>query len=116
MPQWPSSLPDSPRRDGYSKTAAQTAIRTETETGPGKARRRSTAWVSSHDVSFALIGSQKADFEAFYNDDLAGGTFKFDMPHPETGVMIRAEIMSAPIFTHRGGDAWIVSFSMRVLR
>lgn len=82
---WPASLPQQPQL-GWSEEKVSNTIRSESDTGAAKLRRRFTAatWVLS--LPFFLTEAQVATLEAFHGSTLADGVLRFDFAHPRTGV------------------------------
>lgn len=82
MTAWPTSLPQSPLRDGYEETMTSATLRTETEVGPAKLRRRYRSSPIHHKMRFIMDESQLNTLETFYKTDTVGGALEFTMPHP----------------------------------
>lgn len=85
MPSFPSGLTSAILADGFRETLPDLALRTSMEQGPAKLRRRTTAGVAEMTFSLLLDAAGTQTLDAFYSDDLAGGTLAFDLTHPRTG-------------------------------
>lgn len=79
---WPEDLPFVILRDGASRVAPETGIRTSTDSGLARQRQQFTAVQKGIAGNIPLSAAQVLDFEAFV-DDLAGGTFTYP-EHPFT--------------------------------
>lgn len=100
---WPVSLPQNVRRD-FSEDAGALIIRTPTDAGPAKMRRRG-ARPSKLSVGFFMTAAQIATFETFVLTTLKG-TARFGFPHPRTGNQVEARIIPAD-----DGSLYSVKFS-----
>jgi hypothetical protein len=90
VPQWPTAnnFPQSPQK-GFSESIGVNVIRTQTDMGPAKQRRRSRR-PSTLDVSFILTTDQTQTLELFINNDLQGvNRFEFTHPRLYTPVDVR---------------------------
>jgi hypothetical protein len=85
-PAWPSTLPQLPLHDGYSEQFGATFIRSETEAGPAK-RRKKISFAPRPMVYpiFLETFAEVALLETFYYDTLGGGALSFTHDHPRTG-------------------------------
>lgn len=92
MPIWPSSLPLAPLRDGFGDTAPSNLLRSETDTGPAKVRRRGGAKPHSVSCTYVLTDEQADIFESFVVNTLSGGSLCFDWWHPVLGRYVRARL------------------------
>ena len=81
LPAWPDSLPSWPGVEGTGpQDLHQAPVRTETEDGPGRARRAATATWSTVSQRFKLDHAQFATWQAFDRDTLDHGSSHFTMP------------------------------------
>jgi hypothetical protein len=90
IPTWPTAgnFPQSPQK-GFSESIGVNVIRTQTDMGPAKQRRRSKR-PSTMDVSFILTTAQTQTLETFINNDLQGvNRFKFTHPRLYTQIDVR---------------------------
>ena len=91
--EWPSSdLPVDPLY-GWSEVPGNSVIRTQTDAGPAKLRRRFSTSPSQFSMQFALTTAQATRLMQFYTNSTdgspagtAGGSMTFGtLPHPRTG-------------------------------
>lgn len=61
-------------------------MRSETDTGPAKVRRRFTRAVRRVQVTMALTAAQVETLDTFHTTTLADGSLKFELVHPRTGL------------------------------
>ncbi len=116
LASWPTSLPQRPLADGFSETPPNLLVRSATDTGPAKARRRATAGVTKLKASFRLSPSQLATFRSFFASDLHGGNLSFSWTHPVTGAVGAFRIVPPPsIEPIAAGIAWRVSLDLELL-
>lgn len=121
VPVWPEALPQV-LRFPLTQRRQSGKIRTETDTGPAKVRRRFTARVTEYPSSTIMVtGEQKAIFDAFYDDELGGGTLAFSWTDPDTRQPAMLRIKGEPEATMiRPGASqarrlWEISFVLEVL-
>tara|TARA_B100000700_G_scaffold189815_1_gene209166 strand:- start:36821 stop:37183 length:363 start_codon:yes stop_codon:yes gene_type:complete len=119
MPTWPPNLPDRPDASGYSEKPTSQVVRSSMEAGPAKVRRRFTAAPTDMTLRYDLLSREGVDtFEAFFNNDLAGGALAFDFPHPRHGTAVSVRIVGDPPYelTPRGsGRFWTLALKVEVL-
>lgn len=80
---WPVTLPRS--MAGVAVGYPDGRLKSQTDTGPGKVRRRSTAMPYSITGQMILTRTQLATLQTFISTTLAGGTLPFNFPHPNGG-------------------------------
>lgn len=94
MPSWPISLgkpcnikPEAP---------VDTLLRSETDVGPAKLRKRFTAASRFFGCSLYFTGQQRIEFESFFNDEIARGAEPFDWeaidPHDDSDRSVRIQV------------------------
>lgn len=115
MPDWPTSLPALPLAESYGETQAVTVIRTEMETGPAKARRRTTAGVSLLNLSYILSRAEAATLEEFFENELAGGALQFSFPHPRKAQTVGCRFRRPPALSPINGDYFRAGVELEVL-
>lgn len=120
-PVWPAELPQV-LRFPITQRRQSGKLRSEPDTGPAKVRRRFTARVTEYPgASIQLTGEQKAIFDAFYDDELAGGSLSFSWTDPDTRQPAMLRIKEEPEANMiRPGAAqakrlWEISFTLEVL-
>lgn len=77
MPTWPTTLSQDLIDAELSLAAPNTVIRTETDAGPVKVRRRFTAAPKPLSGRLVLTSAQRTLLERFFEDDLQGGAVPF---------------------------------------
>jgi len=112
---WPSGLPSAPLIEGSSERYPELTIRTQTDIGPAKTRRRYTAGVEILQMRFVLSGSQMDIFDAFYFTTTFGGSLPFSMAHPRTGNTKDMRFLDVPVVTTIGNGYYELTFSVEVL-
>jgi hypothetical protein len=88
MVDWPSTLPCTLVTDGNSGGVGDGRIRSATDTGPGKVRRRTTAMAKPITGSLIMTVAEIAILEDFIEDDLMGGTLVFNFKDPMTHALV----------------------------
>lgn len=87
---WPLGLPQTPQK-GYSETGGALILRTPTDSGPAKLRRRGKL-ASKLTLSFIMTTEQVGILEDFVNNSIKG-TSRFGFPHPRTNQIIEARML-----------------------
>lgn len=113
-PVWPATLPPLTEQSNFNEAPPDTLLRSNTDTGPAKLRRRSTAGIRPLGGSMLMTKDQLAILEAFFLTDLVGGALPFTSTHPRTGAAIRANL-KRPTWKHRSGQWWDASIELEVL-
>lgn len=99
LPQWPSTLPTTPLRDGTSiDSLRQKPIETTMEDGTRRQRKRSTTPLSEVTLQFFLRADQITTFREFVTDTLPDGVGRFEMPVWEPGAAQPYPVRVAQIF------------------
>lgn len=115
MPEeWPTSLPQKPRRDGYQEDPGTSDIRSPMDVGVAKVRRRFTAPIRVFSWSFEMTTAQLATFETFWETIGLTQTFNFAGGDPRTGDARNYRLTDSPKFSSIGPD-WIVSLKVEVV-
>lgn len=114
---WPTGLPQTPLSN-YSETSGVMIMRTQSDLGPAKQRRRAQR-PDTLSVQFDMSTAQVEILRAFVQDTLRG-TIRFGFTHPRT-----LEIVEVRIVAEGGGamytinyllpDYWQVSLKLEVL-
>jgi hypothetical protein len=118
VPGWPASLRQTPRRNTWTGGPLDFRRRFTPDRGDDIVRRSTTAEVMAFDnVVFPnLSGAQRATFEAFYADDLQGGTLPFAWHDPVTGQAwlwrINGDGRLGYSFTSKGADNHDLTLSL----
>lgn len=92
IPAWPTanSFPQVPQK-GFTESIGLTIIRSPTDSGPAKQRRRGVG-INTMDLSFILTTAQTATLETFINNTLFG-VKRFSFPHPRTAATVEVRIV-----------------------
>lgn len=80
-PTWPAGLPQRFLVDGYGEGLRDNLIRSETDIGPAKVRRRATAAPWPLTGSMLMTFAQYETFRDFVEDDLEDGAKTFWLPN-----------------------------------
>jgi hypothetical protein len=84
---WPVTLQQLVNEEGFAYTVGETAIRTESDVGPAKVRRRFTKSVDSVSVTINITQDLYPTFRDFHDITLNGGVLPFDFENPLTGTL-----------------------------
>ena len=116
MATWPINLPQRIARDGFREVPKSQVIRSETDSGAPKQRRRFSATITTFSVVINLTDTEVTTFETFFETQLLGGSMSFDWVHPRTQNPAVVRIVGgAYTLVNLGGTLYQVSFSMEVL-
>jgi hypothetical protein len=99
---WPVTLPQKPNVN-YSETSGTLIIRTSTDAGPAKMRRRG-ARTNTLQVSFEMSTAQVEILREFTEDTLKGVT-RFGFTHPRTN-----EIVEVRIVPQQDGELYSINY------
>jgi hypothetical protein len=80
IPVWPSDLPDRFLQDGYSESFPDGRLRTPTDAGPGKVRKRFRRAVRPVSAQMLLTVDQLVILNRFWDEDTGGGSLVFAVP------------------------------------
>lgn len=116
-PRWPSDLPQAALVAGYQQQPPNLIIRTETEAGVAKVRRRFTAGARRLNMAFLMTGAQVIIFDAFYLQTLEGGALRFDFAQPGNTAYGWCRIIEPPTYEPAGSGAlyWRVALAIEAL-
>ncbi len=114
---WPPALPQVPQR-GFSESVGANIIRTPTDQGPAKQRRRSLR-PSTMGVSFLMTTAQVAILQDFLYDTLQG-VKAFDFTHPRTGYTVNTRVVpgqDGELFksTYAAPGYWTITLNFEIL-
>ena len=90
IPAWDSGLPQVPQK-GFTESIGVSIIRSPTDSGPAKQRRRSVG-VNTMDLSFIMTTAQTVILENFINNTIKG-VKRFTFPHPRTATNVEVRIV-----------------------
>lgn len=114
---WPVTLPQKPQTN-FSETGGVLIIRTPTDAGPAKQRRRGNR-PQQLSCSFNMTTAQLDTFETFVKDTLSGTT-RFGFTHPRTNQVVEVRLIpqqDGQLYTigYILEGFWTVSMQMEVL-
>ncbi len=114
MPAWPATLPQRPLIEGFSEQPPNLVVRSQTDTGPAKVRRRATAGPTRMTLAFRMTADQLTAFRAFLHADLADRALSYSWTHPVTGQPGTFRIVDPPSWEPMG-LAWRVGLTLEML-
>lgn len=114
---WPGSLPQRPL-SSYSETSGAIVLRTQTDSGPAKMRRRGKR-PDTLNVQFDMSTAQCETLRVFTQNTLMA-TARFDFTHPRTLAVVEVRIVpqgDGQLFTlaYLLPEYWQVSLQFEVL-
>lgn len=115
MIDWPANIRFIPVGDSYAEELEDTLQRTAMDTGPGKARPRSTAVPEL--VGFTLprmTRAQYAQLKSWFKYDLRSGALPFTAKHP---ISLTQETFrfAAPLSGNKVGKSMVVALQLKML-
>lgn len=127
MAIWPYLLPQRPLASDYREAMPSNLIRSDTDTGPSKVRRRGNARPIVVTASYWLTTEQCEMLDEFVFDTLGGGAVCFDWPRPKfhqdaegKDQYVRARIqpgsdsLYAKSFLSNSIDLWQVQLTLEI--
>lgn len=115
MVAWISTLPQSLSGSGnYQETLEKTTIRTQTDSGITKVRRRQTRAEAQIAGTMDLTANQVADFIDYYDASLAGGSLTFEGALGRQGVTQTYLFAEEPTISHMGGESYVLAMKLIV--
>lgn len=113
-PTWPAALPQISLMSGYFEEPEDNVIRSKTDAGPGKARRRYTAVAVPSVMSCILTTDQVATFITWWRDTVFDGSIPFQQAHHRTGLTARY-LPTAPYRIAREDDGYLLTIPVKEL-
>jgi len=122
MAVWPAELPTAPQF-GWSETPGDGLVRTETDAGPAKVRRRFTSSPASFSVQFVLTKTQATRLLSFYENasdaspaGTGGGALSITgLPHPRDDSSATFRFLAPPVITQVATDIFRGSVRLELL-
>jgi hypothetical protein len=108
---WPASIEELLDTASFQEEFGETTIRSETDIGPAKVRRRSTKGVDAIKCSVIANKDQYEDFRDFFDIDLNGGAGTFFFTNPITGIVDTYRMTRPPSISSLGGVQFSISMS-----
>lgn len=126
--RWPLALPQKPLQDGYKRTIPNNLIRSSMDTGSDKVRRRgrfkpqvvtATYLLNPRALYNGSRWNQKDVLESFVHNSIAEGAVCFNLPHPETGTLVRARLKAAndglfDISQYKDTMCWVATLTFEI--
>lgn len=115
---WPNNLPALVEREAYRRQWRDGRLRSPSDLGPGKVRRRFSATAQTITARVLMSRFYLERFGRFWEIDTRGGTLPFSFPHPEGSGTIRARFATeagTPVSTSLKDDLWAVEFALEIL-
>ncbi len=115
---WPASLPQGTLRADYDQGMGDGRRVSETDMGPGKVIRRSSAIASPLGAGMVMNAAQLATFETFVETTLSGGTLPFSFPDPRDGestLLVRFRPTEMPSWRAVGAGHYHVRLPLEIL-
>jgi hypothetical protein len=114
-PVWPDTLPQRLLNRGLSVQVGYPVVRSETDGGVAKVRRRFTRGIETVSGILVLTAAQMAAFRTFYQDSLSAGARAFTWTHPETDATVLMRMTAAPSISLENLPLYEVALSLEVL-
>jgi hypothetical protein len=112
---WPSTLPQFALRDGYQSGTGDGRLRSDTDAGIAKVRRRFSYVPRPLSLSTLMTNDQLDTFKTFYDDTLQGGVLPFQVFSAEGADPIVVQFgQNAPTWVPNGID-WTVTLDLVIL-
>lgn len=108
---WPATLPQVPEY-GWTETKLDNRVRSDTDSGPAKVRRRFTRAVRRVQITMALTTAQVFALDVFHTTTLADGSLKFEMVHPRTGITYEFRFVGELAWTEQANGFYRTSFEL----
>ena len=113
--QWPTTLPQYLRLQGYAQTRVNDTIRSTMGYGPDKVRRRTTGTIENIQGTLVLTDAQLAILLNFYEDILTSGSEKLYWYNFQTGeTEVAYRFLTPPTYSNIG-KFWTVVMSLELL-
>jgi phage-related protein len=114
---WPSTLPQVPQK-GFTESVGINVIRSQTDTGPAKQRRRASR-ANEMNLSFIMTTAQTQRLEDFIKNDI-NGVARFQFTHPRLYTTVDVRIVpggSGEFFTlqYLAPGYWSTSLKFEVM-
>lgn len=112
---WPVTIPDEFMDDGFAESPPDNSIRSQTDIGPPKIRRRSTAGIRPIVGQQKMTSAQVATLDTFYVTTTQSGSLDFEKKNPRTGSTVNMVFSKPPRYRPAGGDYWFVDLELEQL-
>jgi hypothetical protein len=95
VPVWPAGLPQEPIKSGYSEQFPDNLLRSSSESGVAKVRRKGATPPFKITVTMLLTAGQRLMLQSFARDTLLDGALRFEFVHPVDDVTFEARLVPA---------------------
>jgi hypothetical protein len=112
---WPDGVPHCFTADSLAVGLADGRIRSQTDTGPGKVRRRSSAMVKDMTGTLIMTYAQLTALETFVDDTLLGGSLPFSFPDQRGNTILVRFADKLPSWSRYGMGYVSVDMSLEIL-
>lgn len=109
---WPVALQQILSVDSFEMKYGSTVVRSDTDVGPAKIRRRFTDAVDMYTCSILLNYDEQVILRDFYKTTLGGGSLPFEFDDPFTGDPANFRFMEPPSFRPVGSGGLVFRVSM----
>ena len=121
MPVWPLTV--TAPQFGWTESPGDSLVRTQTDAGPAKVRRRFTSTPSTFSVQFVLTKAEATRLVQFYEhaaDDAIAGTNGgaltiTGLPHPRDDSSATFRFLAPPVITQTAYDVFRASLRLELL-
>lgn len=112
---WPASVNDDVLRTrDFGEGFPDRVLRSPMEMGRPKVRARYTAAPVPYTYTLEFTSDELTLFQAWFNDDIAGGALSFDFINPRTGALQEYYFQETPKeVAVGGGDQYYVTMKLR---
>lgn len=111
---WPTSLPQQLRVQGFGQTPLSGTIRTETAIGPAKLRQRYSAVPEDVRGTLLITKTQVTTLRTFYKDTLLSGSQPFNWVDPIDGSTVEMRFKEAITYESVGNDLYIARLTLEI--
>ena len=113
---WPGTLPQNLQISGNLESMPDGRLKSQTDTGPGKMRPRSSALARPLAGVMFMSAAQLAILDTFVTTTLSLGTLPFTFPATYGGGTFLVRFGAAlPSWANQGADLWAVNMALEVL-
>lgn len=114
---FPATITKYLQLSGYSESLPNVSIRSQMDAGPDKVRRRASSGVRVIQGDLILTADELVDFKDFYNNDLLGGSLRFNWLDPADRVTtVEMRFTESPTFTPLiSSDYFKVNMKLEIL-
>ena len=117
VPDWPAVLPQVLQIANYQRAPGKNLLRSDTDIGPAKQRRRQTAAPEAVRGTLTVTGAQLEALRDFHQTDLGYGALPFHWRDPrDANTILLWRFTDEPWSESAlGGDLFVVSLNLEIL-